>query len=248
MCKRCGMLQLQSRDKNKRGMIINARCGTWKCPECGKDLREGWQADGEVFFTTCPMWEYAVCSKSQFEALVRRVRSQGKLYTRIRFENGLHHVFHHPLVANRKYKPDCTQWINASAAFILFKEILWRPNVARLSCSVVLQKKKAKKPPSQWERIAYRSGSTEQVNSFLKSLGIEERVVSGISFSPKLLDVILLRDFPVFKRSNVLSYPIGEKGMGSGENEADGILERFECKMASYEVSVTDEIDFSMLR
>lgn len=191
------------------GMVAEAKCGCWKCSECGIDLRRNWLDRVSHVIRASAMWEHSVCNQHQFEALTRRLRKQDRVYFRIRIEE-VSYVFHEPLMANRKYRPDESRWMGSGAALNLFEEILFRSGVTRVSCSRAVPPKEREK--SGWKREAVQRRTVPQLNEFLARLLVGQAISHAKAFDGRLLDIILLRGFPDLrsKPSNDPSIPVEE--------------------------------------
>lgn len=189
-------LMILSKASLHSGMAVQSKCGCWGCKGCGLDLRDKWFDFIATIVPECAMWELAVCDSQQFAALTRRLLKAGKVYFRIR-KAGVHHVLHQPLVKTRKYTPDPSKWLGSAAALAAFKDILYQPGVKRVSCSRSLVPFKPEKVVTGWKREAIRRGTVAEVNAFLGRVRIGTTIVNAKAFDERLLDVILLRDFPV---------------------------------------------------
>lgn len=195
MCSRCKNLLTILKSKNGHdGMAISPNCGTWKCSDCGRDLRTKWLDRAAPVLMAIGLWQMTMCDHKQFVALSHRIRKQGSVYFRIRFGT-LSVVFHQPLLANRKHKPDESKWMNSAAALAEFKAVLMSDGVTRASCSKALQKP-VPKQPSRWRREGMRRKSIGEVNYLFQRLAIDVRIAPAKRFDGRLVDVILLRDFP----------------------------------------------------
>lgn len=270
MCERGCSLALKH-IKIHKGMMMQTDCGCWVCPACGVDLRKKWFERAVRAMDNILLWEYSVCDPSQFQALTRRLRKRGRLYLRVRV-GMINHVFHQPLLKTRQYTPDESKWLGSAVAKEIYRDVLWGKGVSRVSCSVALQTRKPK-TRSNWKKVGVKSGRLSGINHFLNRLGIDQRVTHGVAFSETLLDVILLRDFSAtlseqkVKAAQTSTMPLSDplilKGTettkiaaGRFESEIHGPLtsesrEEFgfaDNETEPSEVSVTDEIEFSMLR
>lgn len=196
VCSCCvGLTMVVSRDNRSQGMIVPLRCKTWKCPECGCDLRRKWAERASATFETASAWEVTVCLDSEFDSLSRRIRRVGEYY-RIR-RGDVSHVFHTPLPKTRQHTPDESKWLSADEASTAFAAVLEATDISRVSCSRHL--KRVDPSPTIWKREAIQRKSVGEVNHFLDRLKIRDRVRTRKIFHGRLIDVILLRDFPNWK-------------------------------------------------
>lgn len=197
VCSCCvGLNMIVSTIDGSRGMIVPMRCKSWKCPECGCDLRKKWRQRAADTFDTAPAWELAVCSEAEFQSLSRRIRRVGDYYRIRRGDES--YVFHTALPKTRQHTPDPSNWLSPSEVLAAFTAILEMPDISRVSCSRCLSKV-AEKPPSIWKREAVNKKSVGEVNHFLERLKVVAKLRLLKTFHGRLIDVILLRDFPDWK-------------------------------------------------
>lgn len=184
----------------EHGIIFTPRCGCWGCKDCGAGLREKWLAFALSIFVRSGLWEVVVCLPNEFESLAKRIRKSGGIYFRIRFGD-ISYVFFTPLVKTRKYTPDSSKWVNSSQVAEMFKEILYKHGVSRVSCSSGLMPV-TPVVKSRWKREAIKRKSIGEFNHLLSRLCVDEKIQPSTKFNRKLVDVILLRDFPDMRKSN----------------------------------------------
>lgn len=196
VCSCCvGLNMVVSKENRSKGMIIPMRCKTWKCPECGCDLRKKWRERAAATFETAAAWETTVCSDDEFDSFSRRVRRIGEYY-RIR-SGDVSYVFHTPLPKTRQHTPDESKWLSPAQALAEFTAVLDRLDISRVSSSRHL--KRTAPATSVWKRESIQRKSVGEVNHFLESLKINSKIVTRKTFNGRLIDVILLKDFPDLK-------------------------------------------------
>lgn len=180
------------------GLAIRSKCGCWACPYCGINLRVDWLAKAAQFLASLSMVQYSVCTTGHaFEALARRLRKTDRLYYRIRI-GAVSHVFHAPLLKTRQYTPDESTWLNPVQALEKFNEILYLAGVSRVSCSRALVPPKPAKVVTDWKRRAVKRQTINQTNQWLAMVKVDVVVSHAKAFDGRVLDVLLLRDCPVF--------------------------------------------------
>lgn len=112
------------------------RCGCWGCPACREHLRRYWVKRCRQIIDHIAVVTYSVCGEEQqFTALIRRLHKYNLAYCRVRLGEGESHVFHQPLTATQRHKPDPSSWLTTQEAADLVEALLASDTVRRVSTS-----------------------------------------------------------------------------------------------------------------